>query len=242
MCSDIKFCSHVSPASNHVFACCYKIKSCFRILLQNRIMFSILLQNRIMFSYSEADRAIRSSQKCRKQCVFVTLVPHLASAMNHVFAFCFGIATCFRILLRNQIMFSYCASEWNHVLVYRTGIESGFRALLAESAFRILHRNRIRFSSLGANRAIGMLRSCGMLHFSTPESISPLVAACLAQTTARVSESRSVRLELGNNGQDRQMSLEHALKDLMQSDPASPIVHVVLNLWFSCNPICSNPF
>ena len=131
-------------------------------------------------------------------------------------------------------MFSYCASEWNHVLVYRTGIKSGFHVLLPESAFRILLRNRIRSSSLGANRAIGMLRSCGILHFSTPESISPLVAACLAQTTARVSESRSVRLELGNNGQDRQTP---CLWNMLSKISCNRIQHLLSSMSF---PICGS--
>ena len=131
-------------------------------------------------------------------------------------------------------MFSYCASEWNHIFVYRTGIKSGFRVLLAESAFRILPRNRIRFSSLGANRAIGRLRSCGMLHFSTPESISPLVAACLAQTTARVSESRSVRLELGSNAQGRQTP---CLWNMLSKISCNRIQHLLSSMSF---PICGS--
>ena len=58
-------------------------------------------------------------------------------------------------------MFSYVAPESNPVFVFCFGVES---------AFRVLPRNRIW--SLVPNRAIGMLRSSGNLHFSTPQTRS----------------------------------------------------------------------
>ena len=205
--------SHFASKSNHVFAFCFKIESCFRHCFRTESCFRIpRLTGRL-----DIPKVSKTVRFC---------YPGSASGL--------GIESCFRISLRNRIMFSHFASGSNHVFVYRTGIKSCFRVLLAESAFRILHKNRIRFSSLDANRAIGRLRSCGMSHFSTPESISPLVAACLAQTTARVSESRSVRLELGTTGQDRQTP---CLWNMFAKISCNRIQHPLSSMSF---PICGS--
>ena len=129
-----------------------------------------------------------------------------------------------------SIMFSGVAPESNPVFVFGFGVKFTFRILL---------RNRIRSSSLGANRAIGVFRSCRMLHFSTPESISPLVAACLAQTTAGVSESRSVRLEVGNNAQGRQTP---CLWNMLSKISCNRIQHPLSSMLFLISGFPAAPF